>query len=549
MIRIACIGAGVWGINLVRNFADLGALYAVCDSDGDAVKRCAEAYPQSRYSDSYDQLLADPQVDAVAIATPAGTHAALATRALAAGKDVFVEKPLALTLAEGQAVAELADRHSRILMVGHLLQYHPAVRALHNLIVKGELGKLQYVYSTRLNIGRFRREENILWSFAPHDLSTILMLTGQMPETVQASGGTYLQQGIPDVTVTNLAFPDGVTAHVFVSWLHPLKEQKLVVIGSRKMAVLDDLAADKLTLYSHQVNWIDHAPVAQRAKGEPVAVAMQEPLTIECRHFLDCVRRRRRPQTDGREALRVLSVLQAAQDSLNRGGAAVHLDGSGAPSHAPAPPAAPAGVFIHPTAIVDQPSEILSGTKIWQFSHVLAGCRLGADCNVGQNVVIGPNVTVGNRVKIQNNVSVYEGVTLEDYVFCGPSMVFTNVINPRSAIPRKSEIKATLVRTGASLGANCTVLCGITVGRHAFIGAGAVVTSSVPDHALMLGNPARRAGWVCQCGATLKPAKGKARCKACQTCYRIDARNGCRLDDDVKAGWPAGRARTRRARR
>lgn len=534
MIRVACIGAGPWGKNLLRNFSDLGALYAVCDTDPDALKDCAKAYPGTRCTDSYQQILADAAVDAVAIATPAGTHGALAAQALAEGKDVFVEKPLALTLAEGRSVVDLAETQSRILMVGHLLQYHPAVRALHDLIVKGDLGKLQYVYSTRLNIGRFRREENILWSFAPHDLSTILMLVGQMPSAVQASGGTYLQQGVPDVTVTNLAFPNGVTAHVFVSWLHPLKEQKLVVIGSRKMAVLDDLAAEKLTLYSHQVTWVDHAPVAQRARGEAVAVAMQEPLSIECRHFLDCVKRRRKPQTDGREALRVLAVLQAAQDSLDHEGAAVRL-GEPQKSSGPAAASPSSGVFVHPSAIIDSPSEILSGSKIWHFSHVLAGCHIGADCTIGQNVVIGPNVTVGNRVKIQNNVSVYEGVTLEDYVFCGPSMVFTNVINPRSAVPRKTEIKPTLVRTGATLGANCTVVCGVTIGRHAFVGAGAVVTASVPDHALMVGNPARRAGWICACGVTLKAARGRARCKACGAGYRIDSRSGCRPDPGQEA--------------
>jgi len=505
------------------------------------LKDCARAYPGARCTDSYQQVLADAAVDAVAIATPAGTHGALAAQALAEGKDVFVEKPLALTLAEGQAVVDLAEKQSRILMVGHLLQYHPAVRALHDLIVKGDLGKLQYVYSTRLNIGRFRREENILWSFAPHDLSTILMLVGQMPSEVQASGGTYLQQGVPDVTVTSLAFPNGVRAHVFVSWLHPLKEQKLVVIGSRKMAVLDDLASEKLTLYSHQVTWVDHAPVAQRAQGEAVAVTMQEPLSIECRHFLDCVKRRRKPQTDGREALRVLAVLQAAQDSLDREGAAVRLGQAQKSSSGPAEATPPSGVFVHPSAIIDAPSEILSGSKIWHFSHVLAGCRIGADCTIGQNVVIGPNVTVGNRVKIQNNVSVYEGVTLEDSVFCGPSMVFTNVINPRSAVPRKTEIRPTLVRTGATLGANCTVVCGVTIGRHAFVGAGAVVTASVADYALMVGNPARQAGWVCACGVTLKAARGRARCKACGAGYRIDSRSGCRPD-------PGQEAKGRRAR-
>ncbi|MBI4402081.1 MAG: Gfo/Idh/MocA family oxidoreductase, partial [Nitrospirae bacterium] len=317
MVKVACIGAGAWGTNLIRNFSALGALHAICDPDPAALKRCAEAYPHVAVGDSFDRVLADPAIDAVVIATPAGRHGAMAKQALEAGKDVFVEKPLALTLAEGREVVELADRASRILMVGHVLQYHPAVLALNDLILKGELGKIQYLYSTRLNIGKFRREENILWSFAPHDISTILLLMGQMPSTVQASGGTYLQQGVPDVTVTLMAFPNGVKAHVFVSWLHPFKEQKLVVIGDRKMAVMDDLSKDKLVLYPHQVSWIARAPVARKADAEVVPVSMEEPLAIECRHFLDCVERRVRPQTDGTEAYRVLEVLHASQVSLD----------------------------------------------------------------------------------------------------------------------------------------------------------------------------------------------------------------------------------------
>jgi UDP-2-acetamido-3-amino-2,3-dideoxy-glucuronate N-acetyltransferase len=180
---------------------------------------------------------------------------------------------------------------------------------------------------------------------------------------------------------------------------------------------------------------------------------------------------------------------------------------------------------------VDRPSEIGTGTKIWQFSRVLPGSRLGEDCNIGQNVVIGPNVSIGRKVKIQNNVSVYEGVTLEDEVFCGPSMVFTNVINPRSAIPRKSEIKPTLVKRGATLGANCTIVCGVTVGRSAFVGAGAVVTADVPDFALVVGNPARRSGWMCACGVKLRVVKGKAACAACGARYAVDGKHGCRRLD------------------
>jgi len=530
MTRVACVGVGIWGKNHVRNFSALGVLQAVCDSNPEALESCARSYPQVAAFDSYERLLAVPTIDAVVIATPAARHAPMTRQALEAGKDVLVEKPLALTLSEGRELVSLAERTSRILMVGHLLQYHPGVQALNELIDRGELGKIHYLYSTRLNLGKFRREENILWSFAPHDISTILMLVGQMPSTVQASGGTYLQQGVPDVTMTSMGFPNGVRAHVFVSWLHPFKEQKLVVIGDRKMAVMDDLAKEKLVLYRHQVNWIERMPVAQRAEAEPVPLELEEPLAVECRHFLECVERRSRPKTDGQEALRVLEVLDASQVSLDRDGAAVPPT----PTLSPPGRGEGEGAWIHPTAVVDQPSEILSGTRIWHFSHIQAGSRIGANCTIGQNVMIGPNVSIGNHVKIQNNVSVYEGVALEDFVFCGPSMVFTNVVNPRSAVPRKAEIKRTLVKYGATMGANCTILCGVTIGRHAFVGAGAVVTRDVQDYALMVGNPARRTGWICECGIRLEPVRGRARCR-CGARYAV-RQAGCRRTDKPGQG-------------
>jgi UDP-2-acetamido-3-amino-2,3-dideoxy-glucuronate N-acetyltransferase len=545
MIKVACIGAGTWGVNLIRNFAALGGLHAICDTDREALKRCARTYPQVRLCDSYRDVLQDPAVQAVVLATPANRHSAMAREALEAGKDVFVEKPLALTVAEGRTVVEAAARASRVLMVGHVLQYHPAVRVLNDLIGRGELGKVQYIYSTRLNIGKVRREENILWSFAPHDVSVLLTLVGQMPSTVQATGGTYLQQGVPDVTMTALLFSNGVRGHIFVSWLHPVKEQKLVVVGDRKMAVFDDLAKDKLVLYPHHVDWIDRAPVARKAEAEAVPVEAVEPLEIECRHFLECVEQRRTPRTDGAEALRVLEVLEAAQVSLDRQGVAVTLTPSLSPQGG-GEGEGRVGVFVHPTAVVDQPVEILPGTRIWHFSHVLAGSRIGADCTIGQNVTIGPRVRIGNRVKIQNNVSVYEGVTLEDFVFCGPSMVFTNVVNPRSAIPRKFEIKPTLIRYGATLGANSTIVCGVTIGRHAFIGAGAVVTGDVPDFALVVGNPARQTGWMCECGAKLKVVGGKAACKPCGAKYAVDSRRGCRRVDGAVFRDPSSVTRRKR---
>jgi UDP-2-acetamido-3-amino-2,3-dideoxy-glucuronate N-acetyltransferase len=511
--RVACIGAGYWGGNLVRNFDELGALAWICDTNPHLLQEIGPKYPAARCTSSVDDVLTDSNIAGIVIATPAETHADLIRRALRAGKDVLVEKPLGLNVDEGAELVALAERTGRILMVGHLLWYHPAVLKLRELIEAGELGRIQYIYSNRLNLGRIRREENILWSFAPHDVSIILGLLGEMPEEIQAQGGNYLHEKISDVTVTLLAFPSGVKAHIFVSWLHPFKEQKLVVVGDRKMAVFDDTQPEtKLVLYPHHIGWKNHMPVPARAAAQPVPVDSIEPLRAECLHFLDCVGTRRQPRTDGREGLRVLTVLQQCQDALEaRGRGALARPGNEKAA------LDRQSYFAHESAFIDEGVEIGPGSMIWHFSHILKNSRVGKNCRIGQNVVIGPNVTVGDGVKIQNNVSVYEGVTLEDHVFCGPSMVFTNVFNPRSEIRRMDELRPTLVRCGASLGANCTIVCGVTIGTYAFVGAGAVVIRDVPNFALVVGNPGRVIGWVCACGHRVNFAdhRGHGACSAC----------------------------------
>lgn len=326
---VAVIGAGYWGKNLVRNFAQLGALALVCDPDPGACANAVQTIPGVPTGNDFNEVLSNPEIMAVAIAAPAIFHYSLSKGALLAGKDVHVEKPLALKVTGGQELVDLS-----------------------------------------------------------------------------------------------------------------------------------------------------------------------EPLQAECAHFLDCVRTRRSPRTDGAEGLRVLQVLEAGQRSLDQGGIPVKLA-------AFTPVTTELPYFVHPTAVIDPPCEIGRGTRIWHFSHILQDCRIGENCTIGQNVVIGPGVSIGNGCKIQNNVSVYKGVTLEDEVFCGPSMVFTNVFNPRAHIGRMAELRPTRVKHGATIGANATILCGITLGRYAFIGAGAVVTKDVPDYALMVGNPARPVGWMCVFGTKL----------------------------------------------
>ncbi|MBX3166784.1 MAG: Gfo/Idh/MocA family oxidoreductase [Candidatus Eremiobacteraeota bacterium] len=318
MIRVSVVGTGYWGQNLVRNYHSLGALKQVCDLNPSALESVEYAYPEVRVTRHYTDLLSDPETQGIIVATPAASHFHFAQQALEAGKDVYVEKPLALEIDHARALVELARKQKRILMVGHLLQYHPAFLYLKNLVTTGELGKLQYLYSNRLSLGKIRREENALWSFAPHDISMILALTQQLPMEVDSFGSNVLQESVADVTNTFLRFADGLCGHILVSWLHPFKEHKLVVIGDRQMAVFEDSLpwGQKLALYPHLVTWEDGIPVPLKSTVQYPRLNPAEPLALQCKHFLDCIESRQSPNTDGEEGLRVLEVLDRAQRSL-----------------------------------------------------------------------------------------------------------------------------------------------------------------------------------------------------------------------------------------
>ena len=334
-VRVAVIGAGRWGRNLVRVLHRLGALHTVCDLEAGARDAVVRMYPDVRVVQKVDDVLADREVSAIVVALPAQLHHAVARRALRAGKDVLVEKPLALSTREGRDLVSLARRRRAVLMVGHILNYHPGFTRLQAIVRSGELGDVLYIYSNRLNLGQVRREENILWSFAPHDISAILSLVGALPITVSATGRAYLQPAVVDVTVTNLTFAGGVRAHVFVSWLHPFKEQRLVVVGARKMAVFDDMLSEaKLKIYDKGIEWTDGMPVPREAPARIIDVAGDEPLEEECRHFLECAMSRATPRTDGGSAVDVLAVLEASQRSLARDGHPVKIRRRGGASRA-----------------------------------------------------------------------------------------------------------------------------------------------------------------------------------------------------------------------
>jgi len=334
MVRVAVVGAGAWGINHVRAMSrTAGAeLVLVCDASAHARDRASAIAPHARLGADLAEALTASDVDAVVLATPAKDHAEQARNVLNAGKHVLVEKPLALDAADAYGVVAAAETHKRILMVGHLMLFHPAVEHLKTMIDRGELGRVYYIYAVRVNLGRVRQDENALWSLAPHDVSMIEYLLGDQPASVSARGGVYLQNRIADVVFVNLRFASGVTAQIQVSWLDPRKERRLTIVGSQKMVELDDVhPVEKIRVYDKGVDlpppFTEYAQFLSIRSGDIhiPRVPMVEPLERECRHFIDCVAEGKRPLTDGHAALRVVRVLEAAQKSLESDGVPVDV--------------------------------------------------------------------------------------------------------------------------------------------------------------------------------------------------------------------------------
>jgi len=322
MTNVGVVGLGYWGPNLARNFARLpdAKLAWLCDASEEALERWARAFPSARITSRLDELLDDDSLDAIVIATPVPTHAELAGRALAARKHCFVEKPLARSEKEAEEVVETARAAERVLMVGHLLEYHPGVERLTELVRSGELGELRYIYSNRLNLGKHRQDENALWSLGAHDLSVILMLAGEEPYEWTAMGESYVKAGVEDVVFALMRFHSGLIAHMHLSWLDPHKERRFTVVGSKRMATFDDMELErKLTVYDKGFDE-DYSSygeyIARSGDVFSPRVPNEEPLRVECRHFLDCIRDGTEPRSGAESALRVVRVLEGLQRSL-----------------------------------------------------------------------------------------------------------------------------------------------------------------------------------------------------------------------------------------
>ncbi len=509
--RIAVVGAGQWGKNHIETLNSLGCLGGIVESNDETRHKLQGKYDNVKLFSKLDDAL-NEDFDGFTVATPAETHFDIAKRILLRKRHILVEKPISLRVEEANELKKIAEDNHVNLMVGHLLLFHPAIKKIKSLIRDGKIGKLQYIYSNRLNLGTVRKEENILWSFAPHDISIFQYLIGTQPIEVISRGGIFLQPKIHDSSMTVLTYPNNVLGHIFVSWLHPFKEHRIVVIGSKGMFSYEDSSEKKqLLFYEKGIDWVKGEPIKRDGPTEIIDYEKTMPLTEEMRYFVNHLNGNPIEIADAQSAVEVLKILQKASDNLLAGGDS-EVKELRKPQHAKQE----GEYFVHKTCEIENNVVIGKKTKIWNFSHILSNCRIGEACNIGQNVVIGPDVTIGNGCKIQNNVSVYKGVILEDDVFCGPSMVFTNVYNPRAAIRRMNEIRHTLVKKGATIGANATIVCGVTIGRYAFVGAGAVVTSDVNDHAIVVGNPARQTGWMCECATRLDE---QGVCTACGKKY------------------------------
>jgi predicted dehydrogenase len=322
-IAVGVVGLGYWGPNLARNLDALAGVRLAwcCDEQAQRRERLAAAYSSTRFTAEIDDLLGDPELDAVVLATPVPTHAELAQRVLAVGKHCFVEKPLAQSAADAQAAVDAAREAGRILMVGHLLEYHPGVRLLKQTLDSGDLGDPLYIYGNRLNLGQLRADENALWSLGAHDVSVVLALAGEEPNELSARGECYMREGVEDVVFGFLRFPSGLAAHLHLSWLDPHKERRFTVVGSKRMATFDDMELErKLTIYDKGFDEKADSYgeyITRAGEIRSPRVPNDEPLRLECEHFIQCIREGRAPRSDGESGLRVVRVLEGLQRELD----------------------------------------------------------------------------------------------------------------------------------------------------------------------------------------------------------------------------------------
>jgi UDP-2-acetamido-3-amino-2,3-dideoxy-glucuronate N-acetyltransferase len=489
---IGLVGVGYWGKNIYRDLKKLNILAGICETNKDVLNKLSKDIPKEIFlSDDFNTFLKNDKITAVMIALPAELHYEFAKKALLMGKDVFVEKPLALKVEHAEELVELSRKLNKILMVGHVLRYHPCVKKTLELVSSGKIGNIRYIHSIRKNLGKIRQHENVLWSFAPHDISFILaLMNNTLPKNVLCVGQKHLHPDIHDVTDTFLEFPGNCFAHISVNWLFPKKEQKTIIVGDKGMIVFNDRKerGKKLTICTDYLQTKPGSiPIAKSDRDiKEVKCDWNEqfPLYLECEHFAHSCLSRSDPVTNGEEGLRTLRVLETCHHQLLNGKNGSKIRNITKKKY-----------FSHPTAIVEENAKVGDNTKIWHYTHIMKA-SIGNNCSIGQNCFIADNAVLGNNCRVQNNVSVYDGVICGDNVFLGPSMVFCNDKTPRVLYSKNGVYDKTIVKDNVTIGANATILPGITLGKGCFVGAGSVVTKNVPEYSLVYGNPAKIMGRV-----------------------------------------------------
>lgn len=489
MRNLGLIGGGYWGKNLVRDFYNLKSLHTVCDINTELLESHKSRYREINTTTDWNTVLENKDIDRVCIALPAHLHYSFAKRSLEAGKHVYVEKPITLDISEAEELNKIAKDKGLILMVGHLLQYHPGIQKVKDIIKSGKIGTIKQIVANRFSLGIFRTFENVLWSFAVHDISVILSLCNDiLPNSVVCNGVSNITEGVQDITNSVLKYDDKYVS-LNVNWLSPYKEQKLSVVGTKGMIEFDDVnkiikVIPEFVRYENAINPCNPQAIKNNSYTESFDTD-EYPLTKECKHFIECCDNNKKPMTDGNEGLRVLTVLTKLQESLDNNGMEINLKKSTKPN-----------IFFHNTSFVDEGADIGEGTKIWHYSHICKGAKIGKNCNIGQNVYIADGAIIGDNCKVQNNVSIYAGVKAGNHVFFGPSCVLTNDINPRCLHSKNGKYIDTILEDGVTLGANCTIVCGNTIGKHSLIGSGAVICKDVEQYSIMVGNPGRKIGSI-----------------------------------------------------
>jgi len=461
---IGIIGCGYWGNNIIRECYNLNILKIICDKDINILNKFKELYDVD-ITTNFDDLL-NSNINAIIISLPTELHYEYAKKTIENKKHVFIEKPMTSNLKEAKELVKLAKEYNVKIMVGHILNYHPCIIKIKELINNNIIGNIRNITCNRLNLGRFRKYENVLWSFAPHDISIILSICNKLPDKLYCHGKDILRKGIHDITNTFLEYDkENIYININVNWLNPFKEQKMIITGEKGMIVFDDtLEINKILLYKNELTEI------KKTDGVIIEYENLNPLKTEIEHFINCYKNNKEPLTNGEEGLKVLQVLELLTESLYGNGKIINLNNN-----------------FHQSSIIES-NNIGYNTKIWHFCHITPSAIIGNNCNIGQNCYIAGKI--GNNCKIQNNVSVYKGVECGDYVFLGPSCVFTNDKYPDAKISKNGNYLKTIIEDEVTIGANATILPGIRIGKNAFIGAGAVVTKDVLPYSTVIGNPA-----------------------------------------------------------